>query len=85
MAGLKFSVLIARCGGCLCLCQTVLRKSRFDGKPCEMPVTGKIKTSVANPSRKQLAAARGGVPITFRKRWRSRRAPMTKAANAGTH
>ena len=40
---------------------------RFDCKPCEMHVVGKIKTSVANQSRKELAAAQGDIPLTFHK------------------
>jgi len=40
---------------------------RFDCKPCEMHVMGKMKTSVAKQSRKELAAASSGVPITFYK------------------
>ncbi len=40
---------------------------RFDCKPCEMHVVGKMKTSVARQSRQQLAAASGGIPITFHK------------------
>jgi putative protease len=40
---------------------------RFDCKPCEMHVMGKMKPSVANQSRKELAAAQNGVPITFHK------------------
>jgi putative protease len=38
---------------------------RFDCKPCEMHVVGRMKTSVANQSRKELAAAQNGVPMTF--------------------
>ena len=41
---------------------------RFDCKPCEMHVVGKMKTSVANQSRKELADAAAGVPITFHKK-----------------
>jgi putative protease len=40
---------------------------RFDCKPCEMHVMGKIKTSVANQSRKELLEAQSGIPITFHK------------------
>ncbi|QDL52977.1 peptidase U32 family protein [Rhodoferax aquaticus] len=40
---------------------------RFDCKPCEMHVVGKIKTSVANQSRKELQDAQQGVPMTFHK------------------
>jgi putative protease len=38
---------------------------RFDCKPCEMHVVGRMKTSVANQSRKELAAAQNGVPMIF--------------------
>jgi putative protease len=38
---------------------------RFDCKPCEMHVVGKMKTSVANQSRKELQDAPKGVPVTF--------------------
>ncbi|MFZ3128042.1 MAG: U32 family peptidase [Rhodoferax sp.] len=38
---------------------------RFDCKPCEMHVVGKMKTSVLNQARKELAAAADGVPLTF--------------------
>jgi putative protease len=38
---------------------------RFDCKPCEMHVMGKMKVAVANQSRKELAAAQSGVPIRF--------------------
>lgn len=38
---------------------------RFDCKPCEMHVVGKMKTSVANQSRKELADAAQGVPMQF--------------------
>jgi putative protease len=38
---------------------------RFDCKPCEMHVVGKMKTSVLNQARKDLAAAADGVPLTF--------------------
>jgi putative protease len=40
---------------------------RFDCKPCEMHVVGKMKTSVANQSRKELLEAARGVPMTFHK------------------
>ena len=40
---------------------------RFDCKPCEMHVVGKMKTSVANQSRKELLDAAQGVPMTFHK------------------
>ncbi|OYU43889.1 MAG: collagenase-like protease [Burkholderiales bacterium PBB4] len=40
---------------------------RFDCKPCEMHVVGKMKTSVANQSRKELAAAQAGIPMVFHK------------------
>ncbi|WNO03685.1 peptidase U32 family protein [Rhodoferax mekongensis] len=40
---------------------------RFDCKPCEMHVVGKMKTSVANQSRKELLEAAQGVPMTFHK------------------
>lgn len=40
---------------------------RFDCKPCEMHVVGKMKTSVANQSRKELQDAQQGVPLTFHK------------------
>jgi len=40
---------------------------RFDCKPCEMHVMGKMKTAVATQSRQELAAAQQGVPITFHK------------------
>ncbi len=40
---------------------------RFDCKACEMHVVGKMKTSVANQSRQELAAAQSGIPITFHK------------------
>ncbi|MCF8157475.1 MAG: U32 family peptidase [Rhodoferax sp.] len=38
---------------------------RFDCKPCEMHVVGKIKTSVINLARKEQAVAQAGVPVTF--------------------
>jgi 23S rRNA 5-hydroxycytidine C2501 synthase len=38
---------------------------RFDCKPCEMHVVGKMKTSVANQSRKDLQDAQQGIPMTF--------------------
>ena len=40
---------------------------RFDCKPCEMHVVGKMKTSVANQSRKELLDVAQGVPMTFHK------------------
>jgi collagenase-like PrtC family protease len=40
---------------------------RFDCKPCEMHVVGRIKTSVLNQSKKELAATQHGVPMTFHK------------------
>ncbi len=40
---------------------------RFDCKPCEMHVMGKIKTAVARQSRQELTAALQGQPITFYK------------------
>jgi len=40
---------------------------RFDCKPCEMHVMGKIKPAVAKQSRQELAAASQGMPITFHK------------------
>jgi putative protease len=40
---------------------------RFDCKPCEMHVMGKMKPAVAKQSRADLAAAPSGVPITFHK------------------
>jgi len=40
---------------------------RFDCKPCEMHVVGKMKTSVLNQARKEQAAAQAGVPLTFHK------------------
>ena len=38
---------------------------RFDCKPCEMHVVGRMKTSVVNQSRKELAEAARGVPVKF--------------------
>jgi len=38
---------------------------RFDCKPCEMHVMGKMKTSVLNHAKKELAATQAGVPMTF--------------------
>ena len=38
---------------------------RFDCKPCEMHVVGKIKPAVAKQSRQDLAQARAGAPMTF--------------------
>ncbi|MDD2924485.1 U32 family peptidase [Rhodoferax sp.] len=40
---------------------------RFDCKPCEMHVMGKMKPAVAKQSRQELLAAANGVPITFHK------------------
>jgi len=40
---------------------------RFDCKPCEMHVVGKMKTSVANQSRKELLDAQAAIPVTFHK------------------
>lgn len=40
---------------------------RFDCKPCEMHVMGKIKPAVAKQSRQELLAASKGVPIAFHK------------------
>ncbi len=40
---------------------------RFDCKPCEMHVMGKIKPAVAKQSRQELLDASHGVPITFHK------------------
>ena len=40
---------------------------RFDCKPCEMHVVGKMKTSVLNQARKELASSVDGVPLTFHK------------------
>ena len=40
---------------------------RFDCKPCEMHVMGKMKTAVAKQSRQELASASQGTPITFHK------------------
>jgi len=40
---------------------------RFDCKPCEMHVVGRMKTSVLNQTRKEQAAAAEGVPMTFHK------------------
>jgi putative protease len=40
---------------------------RFDCKPCEMHVMGKIKPGVAKQSRKELLDASQGVPLTFHK------------------
>ena len=40
---------------------------RFDCKPCEMHVVGKMKTSVANQSRNELLEAAQGVPMMFHK------------------
>jgi putative protease len=38
---------------------------RFDCKPCEMHVVGKMKPAVARQSRQELASARAGTPMTF--------------------
>jgi putative protease len=40
---------------------------RFDCKPCEMHVVGKMKPAVAKQSRQELASARAnaGAPLTF--------------------
>jgi len=38
---------------------------RLDRKPCEMPVVGKMKTSMANQSRQELADVRAGGSMTF--------------------
>ncbi|HEY8906780.1 MAG TPA: U32 family peptidase [Rhodoferax sp.] len=40
---------------------------RFDCKPCEMHVMGKMKPAVAKQSRQELSDAMKGVPITFHK------------------
>jgi putative protease len=40
---------------------------RFDCKPCEMHVMGKMKLAVAKQSRADLADAQSGVPITLHK------------------
>jgi 23S rRNA 5-hydroxycytidine C2501 synthase len=40
---------------------------RFDCKPCEMHVMGKMKPAVAKQSRQELMAASNGVPIAFHK------------------
>ncbi len=40
---------------------------RFDCKPCEMHVVGKMKTSVLNQAKKELTAASAGIPMTFHK------------------
>jgi len=41
---------------------------RFDCKPCEMHVVGKMKTAVARQSREELALAAQRQPVTFHKR-----------------
>ena len=41
---------------------------RFDCKPCEMHVVGKIKTSVLNQAKKEQLAAQDGIPLTFHSR-----------------
>ncbi|RFO98645.1 collagenase-like protease [Rhodoferax lacus] len=41
---------------------------RFDCKPCEMHVVGKMKTAVARQSREELALSAQGQPLTFHKR-----------------
>jgi putative protease len=38
---------------------------RFDCKPCEMHVVGKMKPAIAKQSRQELAQARAGTPMTF--------------------
>ena len=38
---------------------------RFDCKPCEMHVVGKMKTSVLNQFRKEQAVSQNFVPVTF--------------------
>ena len=38
---------------------------RFDCKPCEMHVVGKIKTSVLNQAKKEKIDGQDGVPLTF--------------------
>jgi putative protease len=38
---------------------------RFDCKPCEMHVVGKMKPAIAKQSRQELAQARTGTPMTF--------------------
>jgi len=40
---------------------------RFDCKPCEMHVMGKIKPGVAKQSRQELAAGQNGAPLIFHK------------------
>jgi len=40
---------------------------RFDCKPCEMHVMGKMKPTVAKQSRQELAPASQGMPISFHK------------------
>ncbi|MDD2882341.1 MAG: U32 family peptidase [Rhodoferax sp.] len=40
---------------------------RFDCKPCEMHVMGKMKPAIAKQSRVELAAVRQGAPVTFHK------------------
>jgi putative protease len=40
---------------------------RFDCKPCEMHVMGKMKPAVAKQSRAELTAAQTVVPLTFHK------------------
>jgi putative protease len=41
---------------------------RFDCKPCEMHVVGKVKTSVLNQSRKEAALGATPVPLKFHKK-----------------
>jgi putative protease len=41
---------------------------RFDCKPCEMHVVGKIKTSVLNQSRKEAASGTSATPLRFYKK-----------------
>ncbi len=40
---------------------------RFDCKPCEMHVMGKMKTAVLNQAKKEQAATQAGLPMTFHK------------------
>ena len=41
---------------------------RFDCKPCEMHVVGKIKTSVLNQAKKEQLATQDSIPLTFHPR-----------------
>ena len=41
---------------------------RFDCKPCEMHVVGKMKNAVVNQARKELADAQNGIPMKFVKK-----------------